>query len=459
MATIFNFGFEGTNGTTVTTGNSGFTTVSAGTGGTLTYQTGTPAVGSSYVRTVIGATATSSNMTKTITTPSAIVGGRIRFRLQAFQNNLQVISMRITGGASMLVRVTTAGKLNLHNSTTSVVTGTLTHALGDWVTLEFMFGGGKMTVKMINPDGTNETISGATPTATSYDQFRCGIQPSLTNVTLDYDDLWLDTGTALGTNSNGAGQSFVGAHGTSKPLGTNSNGAGASLAASVGRGTAFLVSQGQGATFVAQKGAQSVLALSNGFGAAFGMAKSAVGVLLGTNSNGVNVTSFTGRKGSAKTFGTSDGVTLALLTSRSAARQFALSNGAGLAFVTRHGGSRTFNSPNAVRPVFTARRGGSLAFAVSNGAGATFVLRRGANRSFTLVAGADFLNVVATRPHLVSFALSNGYVITLTSVVGGHGFYDDNLHIGPPEGRSARVSIAQHWRAGPPTVGSMNASL
>lgn len=205
--------FEGgSNGVTITTGNSGGSSGDAfdnaptpGTGATLTYSTAQAAHGSVSMSTSSGGTSSTAYAGYTLGTTSTDTC-RMYCRFTSLPSAQQVILRYLSSGSqAMRVNVTTAGLVEVRNAANSVV-GTTTSGIsaGSWFRLELMSTWsttvGAITLRLyLSPDGTSIsdslTLSSLVLTA-SANEIRFGLGAALANaVQVWYDDLAIEGAT------------------------------------------------------------------------------------------------------------------------------------------------------------------------------------------------------------------------------------------------------------------------
>lgn len=211
--------FEGgTNGTTITTGNSGggsgnaWDTATPGTGATLAYDNAHAAHGTLAGKVATGATAATVLISKTF--PGATTTPALRFYCYFTANPgsiLEIAQCRSGATVRLHVLITTTGKVRLTNAAGSTVfTSTNSINLNGWsrvevygVTLDAVTGAA--TIALFNsPDSSTATESSSFTSQNfggSADRVSYGV---LTNSTANVGPFWFDdvaendTGTAIG---------------------------------------------------------------------------------------------------------------------------------------------------------------------------------------------------------------------------------------------------------------------
>lgn len=202
MATIFSANLNGTNGTNVTTANSGLSAVSGG----WTYTTTSPGEGTASAV----ATFTAGTGTLGMDRNASVGYHDFLCKVSALDGGDLMIA-QVRNGATNLanLRITSTGTIQMRNGNTTVDTTATTITAGEWFRVQWGLSGTTQTMRLFksatlanlfnNP--FTESISGAY-TGGTWTQFRVGMFTSHT-LTINFDRLIVDDSTWPTSGSSG----------------------------------------------------------------------------------------------------------------------------------------------------------------------------------------------------------------------------------------------------------------
>jgi hypothetical protein len=377
MSATFTEHFDGTNGTTVTTGNTAYTQGATLSSATCAFDTSTSAAGTASAKVV----QTVSSGTVSLKTPlwaaTNVYFKRWCMRLNALPTGNTYISAMLTGGTTAgRIAVNSAGKVFVQDGTTTISTGTVALSAGVWYRFEWDLNGTSSVVRVYaGPTSTTlvDTIS-ATVTGSTFTQGQDGLVASSnsTNLTLWWDEVVYDTAATPGpvpaTAASTDGMTFGGtaAWAASSTDSTTFTGSAAPVAVAGSAGALAFTGSAAGAGTGAATGGMTITGSAGGQGRAastgsVALSGSSTARAVATASGAVTITgAATGRAVAASTGGLSFTGASSVLTSSPSTGNMTFAGTAVARAVASSTGGLSFTGAGV--PTVPARAVGSLSF-------------------------------------------------------------------------------------------------